>query len=90
VLCDQIDKGLRESEVVATVTDFSGRRHFLRVERDFLTPGASGRYYLPVALVHIDPRTKAALIEFPHEAETGANRVWVKPSALLEPLEASA
>ena len=90
VLCDQLSKGLRESEVIATVTDLSGRRHFLRVERDFLTTDAAGRFFLPVGVVHFDLKTKAVLIEFPQEAETGANRIWVKSSALLEPLKASA
>ena len=36
----------------------------------------------------IDPKTKAVLVELPHEAETGANRLWVLPKQLDEPAEA--
>jgi hypothetical protein len=90
VICDQVTRGLRESEAIAAVRDVYGRRHFLRVERDFLAPGPSGKQYLPVGVVHIDPRTRAVLIEFPHEAETGTNRIWVEPSAFREPVETPA
>jgi hypothetical protein len=90
VLCDQVTNGLRESEVIAAIRDVHDRRHFIRVERDFLVTGDNGTHYLPVGVVHSDPRSKAVLIELPHEAETGANRVWVRSSALLEPFEDSA
>ena len=46
-------------------------------EKDFLTPYNS-HWVLPGALVHRDPQTGAALIEFPQEAETGVNRIWVR------------
>jgi hypothetical protein len=37
--------------------------------------------------VHVDPKTRAVLIELPHEAETGVNRAWVKQAVLDEPIE---
>lgn len=83
ILCDQITDGLRQSEAVASFVDFHGRRHFIRVERDFLGAGN----HLPVGIVHVDPKTKAVLVELPHEAETGANRVWLKQTQLDEPIE---
>jgi hypothetical protein len=43
-----------------------------------------------VGLVHRDVHTGAALIEFPHEAETGVNRIWVPAAALQEAPEVPA
>jgi hypothetical protein len=87
--CENISEGLRASEAVAVFRDYEGRRHFLRVERDFLSE-TNGKCYLPVGIVHVDPRTKLVLIELPHEAETGANRLWVKQDQLDKPVEAFA
>lgn len=83
--CDRITDGLRASEVVAAFTDHDGNRHFIRVERDFLSDD-----YLPVGIVHIDPKTNKVLVELPHEAETGANRLWVRQEQLDEPVRAYA
>ena len=84
--CESISEGLHASEVVAVFRDYRGRRHFLRVERDFLSV-SDGQFYLPVGVVGFDPRTRLILIELPHEAETGANRLWVKEEQLDKPLE---
>jgi hypothetical protein len=75
VLC-QTSKGLRESEVTVAVQDVRGNHQFLRVENGFLT-NEGGRHYLPVGLVGVDPGKGMALIELPHEADSGANRLWV-------------
>ncbi|MEX1232577.1 MAG: hypothetical protein WEB58_20195 [Planctomycetaceae bacterium] len=79
----EISTGLRASEVVAKFDDYSGRKHFLRVEKDFLYFD-NGSYFLPVAIVGIDRETDLILIELPQEAETGANRLWVSNSQLDE------
>jgi hypothetical protein len=89
IRCDSVADGLRASEALAIFRDYQGRKHYLRVERDFLSQ-ESGSTYLPVGVVHVDPRTKLVLIELPHEAETGANRLWVKQEQLDEPIEAFA
>jgi hypothetical protein len=89
IRCDNITDGLRRSEAVASFTDYHGRTHFIRVERDFLT-GQAGSIFLPVGVVHVDPKKNLVLIELPHEAETGVNRVWVKQEQLDEPIEAYA
>jgi hypothetical protein len=89
IRCSGISEGLRPSEAVASFFDFHGRKHFIRVERDFLDEGPDGSF-LPVGVVHVDPRTKAVLVELPHEAETGANRLWIRPEQLDEPVEALA
>lgn len=89
VRCESVSDGLRASEALASLRDYYGRRHFIRVERDFLSE-QGGVIYLPIGVVHVDPRTKAVLIELAHEAETGANRLWVTQEQLDEPIEALA
>ena len=86
VRCECVADGLRDSEALVSVRDYNGRRHSIRVERDFLSE-INGQWYLPVGVVHVDPRTQAALVEFPHEPETGINRIWIKPELLDQPLE---
>ena len=87
IRCEEISEGLRSSEAVASFTDYHGRRHFIRVERDFLS-GRGNDTYLPVSTIQVDSRTQAVLIELPHEAETGANRLWVKADQLDASVEA--
>jgi len=89
VKCESVSQGLRDSEVVASFHDYFGKRHFIRVESDFLST-ENGVRLLPIGVVTVDKKTGLVLIEFPHEAETGANRVWVKPEQLDEPVEAFA
>jgi hypothetical protein len=89
IRCEAVTDGLRASEALVTLRDYHQKRHFIRVERDFLTPLA-GQFYLPIGVVHVDPRTRAVLVELPHEAETGANRLWVKHDQLDEQIEACA
>jgi hypothetical protein len=87
--CENVTAGLRPSEAVAVLIDVRNRRHFIRVERDFLSD-VRGAQYLPVGIVNVDPKSRLVLVELPHEAETGANRLWVKADQLLEPVEAFA
>ena len=89
IRCDKVTEGLRKSEVLASFHDYRGRTHFIRVEQDFLSK-EQDVHYLPVGIVHVDPKSKAILVELPHEAETGANRLWVKQEQLDEPIEAFA
>ena len=77
VLCTRVSRGLRDADVIATLRDVHGRQHFFYVEKDFLTYENS-HAYLPVAFIGRDPRTGFVLIELPHEAETGVNRLWVR------------
>jgi hypothetical protein len=90
VVCDQVSPGLRASERSVAIKDVYRHRQFLRVEADFLTPGKGGKQYITVGVVHVDPRTKAVLIELPHESDAGVNRLWVRAEDLLEPVEAPA
>jgi hypothetical protein len=81
VACTEISEGLRSSEALVTIEDVGERRHSIRVERDFLTVIA-GKDFLPVGLVFVDSQNHSALVEFPHEPETGLNRIWVRESQL--------
>jgi len=89
IRCNRVSSGLRQSEALASFVDFHGRTHSIRVERDFLSEN-DGNTYLPVGIVHVDPKNKAVLIELPHEAETGANRLWMKEEQFDAPIEAFA
>jgi len=79
VVCE-VQRGLRESEVTASIHDAEGRTAFLRVERDLLMQ-KNGKHYLPVGVIH--DTGEHTLIELPHEADSGANRLWVDSSRIL-------
>jgi len=89
ILCEQVSPGLREADAILTFFDFYARRHFLQIEKDILVH-RNGSSYLPVGFVHRDARTGAFLIEFPHEAETGVNRIWVNAEKVLDADEVAA
>jgi len=89
VVCDQISPGLRSSERLVAIKDVHGHTAYLRVEHGFLTQEAS-KFWLPVGKVYEDRARGLTLIEFPQEAESGANRIWVRSSDLLEYYRASA
>jgi hypothetical protein len=80
VICE-VGPGLRDSERTATVKDVFNRRHHLRVEEGFIT-AEQGRHYLPIGVVGLDHAKGLALIELPHEADGGNNRLWVRRSDL--------
>jgi hypothetical protein len=83
ILCEEVSPGLRKADAILTFLDVHGRRHFLQIEQDFLVH-RNGHSYLPVGLVHHDARSGAFLIELPHEAETGVNRLWVSAEKVLD------
>lgn len=83
VLCEQVAPGMRESERCVSVRDVRGHREWLLVEQDFLAMHQN-RTYLPIGVVQVDRERNLVLVEFPHEAATGGNRVWVRSSDLLE------
>jgi hypothetical protein len=89
ILCEQVSPGLREADAILTLRDFSGRRHFLQIEKEFLVR-RQGRSYLPVGFVHRAAPTGAFLIELPHEAETGAHRLQVSAEKVLDAEEVPA
>ena len=78
-----VEDGLRPSEVSVGVQDMDGRRIYLRVERDFVQKN----HLLPIGIVYKDFPRKRALIELPHEADNGDNRLWVSEDQLKESKE---
>jgi len=81
VACD-LAEGLRPSEVTVSIKDLQGNSEFLRVERDFLAE-FQGRIYLPIGVIYREG--KQVLIELPHEADSGTNRLWVDEATIFEP-----
>jgi len=73
----EVSEGLRKAEATVMIRTFDGRREFLPVDREFLTREGN-KYFLPVGLIHTSEGENAALIELPSEADSGANRVWVR------------
>jgi hypothetical protein len=82
VLCE-VHPGVGTVATSVAVRDANNIRSFLEIQRDFLTR-RQGRDYLPVGLVHRDRDKGVALIEFPVEAGSGAHRIWVPLSSLLD------
>jgi len=76
VLCE-VTPGMRQTERTVSIQDIRGRKHFLRVEEDFIGY-ESGSAYLPIGVVGIDERKQLVLIELPHESDSGTNRLWVR------------
>jgi hypothetical protein len=81
--------GLQPDQAVASVKDVYGRRHFLLVDRAFLSV-QNGHAYLPVGLVFQDAEKGVGLIEFAEEADSGAWRAWVPLIDLLDKSESAA
>lgn len=90
IVCAEVSPGLRDSERTVAVKDVKGRSQYLRVDKDFLTPAKEGKFYITVGIARVDPRSNTVVIELPHEADSGANRLWVRPGDFLEPVEARA
>jgi hypothetical protein len=76
VVCE-VSPGLRDSEKTASVRDVFNRRLHLRVEDGFITT-EGGRHYLPIGIVGVDDAKGLALIELPHESDSGISRLWVR------------
>jgi hypothetical protein len=83
VLCT-INDGLRPAEVTVSVCDNEKRPEFLRVHRDFVK-NINDAWYLPIGIVFHDRDRELLLIELPHEADSGTNRLWVNAPSILEP-----
>jgi hypothetical protein len=75
--------------VSVNVRDINNVPTFLSIQHDFVAK-RQGQTYLPIGVVYKDREKGVALIEFPVEADSGAHRIWVPLSSLLESSEASA
>jgi hypothetical protein len=88
VLCE-VRPGAGPVDVSVNVRDINNVQTFLSIQHDFVTK-RQGRTYLPIGVVYKDREKGVALIEFPVEADSGAHRIWVPLTSLLEPSEVSA
>jgi hypothetical protein len=83
----KVSKGLRETEKTVEVGDYGGRREFLPVDREMIEQRGQ-QTYLPVRVLKIDQGNKGAIVSLPVETDSGAHRIWVKLSDLIEYSEA--
>jgi hypothetical protein len=88
VLCE-VRPGAGKVAVSVAVRDVANVRTFLEIQGDFVTQ-RQGQTYLPIGVVYRDREKGVALIEFPVEADSGAHRIWVPLSSLVDSNEVSA
>jgi hypothetical protein len=79
----EVHPGAGKVAVSVAVRDVTQGRTFLQVERDFVTR-RQGQTYLPIGVVHRDREKGVALIELPVEADSGAHRLWVPLSSVVD------
>jgi hypothetical protein len=78
-----IKPGFLPGEWSVSVPDEEGKRQSLRVNKNLISE-EGGKHYLAIGIVELDYRKKRALIELPHEADSGANRLWVPFSSFRQ------
>jgi hypothetical protein len=83
VLCE-VRRGPGTVSDSVTVRDTANQPTHLEIQRDFVAH-RNGKTYLPIGVVYRDKEKGVALIEFPVEADSGAHRIWVPLTSLLEP-----
>jgi hypothetical protein len=84
VLCEVYDPQPGTVAVLVAVRDTTHQPSYLEIQRDFVDY-REGKTYLPIGVVYRDKEKGVALIEFPVEAWSGAHRIWVPLTSLLEP-----
>ena len=82
VRCEVQEGGLMPNGITVTLRDEQGRRQFIQVTRGLINRHGD-EDYLAVGFVEIDRRGRRVLVEFPAEADSGANRMWVGFNSLL-------
>src|SRR5689334_14896514 len=79
----EVTEGPRPGFKAVGVASIEGHTEYLTIEERFLVRRGED-YLLPVDLVGRDRRHGTALVQLPFEADSGANRVWVKGQNLTE------
>src|SRR5258707_8470781 len=74
--CEATPSPAFDAMVHATVTDEAGDKQFILVHQNLIDREGS-KTFLAVGIVKLDRDRKRALVEFPAEADSGANRMWV-------------
>ena len=86
LLVCEVTEGPRPGYRTIGVASIEGRTEYLAIEDRFLVP-RNNSYLLPVRLIGRDRRYQTALVQLPVEADSGANRVWVKGNMLIDALD---
>jgi hypothetical protein len=79
----EVMEGPREGFKLVGVQSAEGHSEYLTIEEKFLVR-TQGEYLLPVGVVGEDRRQRTMLIQLPYEADSGANRVWVRSDDVLD------
>jgi hypothetical protein len=79
----EVSEGPRSGWKAVGVKSIEGHTEYLAIEERFLVRRGKS-FLLPVRLIGRDPRHKTALVQLPVEADSGANRVWVKGETVTE------
>ena len=86
----EVSDGPRAGFKTVGVPSIEGRREYLAIEERFLVK-RNGTYLLPVEAIGKDSRYETVLVQLPFEADSGANRVWVRSGdTVQEPSEVPA
>ncbi|HZU38243.1 MAG TPA: hypothetical protein VFA18_20130 [Gemmataceae bacterium] len=78
----EVSEGPRVGYVAVGVKSIEGHTEFLTIEDRLLAHRGDERY-LPVSVVGKDKARQTALVQLPAEADSGANRVWVRTDDLV-------
>jgi hypothetical protein len=79
----EVTEGPRPGYKTVGVQSIEGYAEYLSLEEKFLVRRGEA-YFLDVRLVGRDRRHNTALVQLPYEADSGANRVWVRDEQLRE------
>jgi hypothetical protein len=80
----EVHPGLGTVADTVEVRDTANQPTYLEIQHDFVVH-RNGKTYLPIGTVYRDKEKGVALIEFPVEAWSGAHRIWVPLTSVLEP-----
>lgn len=83
----KVSNGLRDAEKTVEVSEYSGRREFLPVDEGMIEQRGKSTF-LPVTVLQVDKNNNAAIVSLPVETDSGAHRIWVKLSDLVDYREA--
>jgi hypothetical protein len=79
----ELKEGPREGFKSVGVPSIEGHTEYFVIEERFLVRRGND-LLLPVRLIGRDRQHKTALVQLPREADSGANRVWVKNDQLKD------
>jgi hypothetical protein len=78
----EVSEGVRSDFKTVGVLSVIGHREYISIEERFLVK-YDGGYVLPVEIIGQDTRYDNLLLQLPFEADSGANRVWVRSADVI-------